>query len=207
MIDLEKIIKLYENKPAEYIGKHKDFSVLVPIVKKGEKLFFMYEVRSSKLDSDPGEICFPGGHVEPGETFKEAAYREMVEETGIPLEKIKEIGIGGILQGYANYTLYTYIGFIDFEDYLNATLEENEVKEIFLVGIDDLRLQDFEHIHQKVSGEMKDDFPYEKIGIDRNYKWRQGTWTIPIVKIDGRTIWGLTARITEYMLEQFMNIE
>ena len=207
MMNLEKLVNFYRNRTAEYIGKHKDFSVLVPIVRKEEKLFFMYEVRSGKLDSDPGEICFPGGHVEPGETFKEAEYRETAEETGLPLDKIKEIGIGGILQGYANYTLYTYIGLIEYEDYSNASVEENEVEELFLIEIDNFNLNDFEHIHQKISGEMADDFPYEKIGIDKNYRWRQGSWTIPIVKVDGRTIWGLTARITEYMLEIFKNIE
>ena len=108
---------------------------------------------------------------------------------------------------YANYTLYTYIGLIEYEDYSNASVEENEVEELFLIEIDNFNLNDFEHIHQKISGEMADDFPYEKIGIDKNYRWRQGSWTIPIVKVDGRTIWGLTARITEYMLEIFKNIE
>ncbi|MDY2960331.1 MAG: CoA pyrophosphatase [Hornefia sp.] len=205
MINLEKIMKLYKDRPAEYIGKHKDFSVLVPIVRRGEKLFFMYEVRSGELDSDPGEICFPGGHVEEGETFKEAAYRETAEETGISSEKIKEIGTGGILQGYANYTLYTYIGLIEYEDYVDAEIERSEVQELFLVDIEELRNVPFEHIHQRVVGEMGDDFPYEKIGIDREYKWRQGSWIIPVVKIDGRTIWGLTARITEHVLETFRN--
>lgn len=34
---------------------------------------------------DPGKWGFVGGHVEPGEEFEPAAYRELEEETGIAL--------------------------------------------------------------------------------------------------------------------------
>ena len=34
----------------------------------------------------PG-LCFPGGHVEPGESFVESVIREIREETGLTIEK------------------------------------------------------------------------------------------------------------------------
>lgn len=44
---------------------------------------------------DPGwpGITFPGGHVEPGEAFTEAAVREVYEETGLKIVRPKLCGV------------------------------------------------------------------------------------------------------------------
>ena len=39
-----------------------------------------------RLDPDYPGICFPGGHVEPGESFVEAVIREVYEESGLTIE-------------------------------------------------------------------------------------------------------------------------
>lgn len=40
----------------------------------------------NRLDPDWPGICFPGGHVEPGESFAESVIREVWEETGLTIE-------------------------------------------------------------------------------------------------------------------------
>ena len=39
-----------------------------------------------RLDPSWPGICFPGGHVEPGESFAESVIREVWEETGLTIE-------------------------------------------------------------------------------------------------------------------------
>ena len=92
------------------------FSVLVPVVERAGELNLLFEVRAKNMKSQPGEICFPGGHVEKGETPQQAALRETFEEIGIDRQKIELIGPGDILYGYANYTLFTYMGIIGERD-------------------------------------------------------------------------------------------
>ena len=43
-------------------------------------------VQNRRARDWPG-ICFPGGHVEPGESFVESVIREVREETGLTIEK------------------------------------------------------------------------------------------------------------------------
>ena len=43
-----------------------DFAVLVPLIEKDGEFRILFEVRSPKLKSQPGEVCFPGGAVEDG---------------------------------------------------------------------------------------------------------------------------------------------
>lgn len=46
-----------------------------------------------RLDPEWGGICFPGGHVEKGESFVRSAIREVYEETGLTIENPSLCGI------------------------------------------------------------------------------------------------------------------
>lgn len=195
-LTLADIKNIFSGREPAPIGRHRFFSVLIPFVEKDGKVYILYETRAKTLKSDPGEICFPGGHVEAGETPEEAALRETCEETGIGRDKIRMIGPGNVLYGYANYTLYTWLAMIDYEDYLNARPQAEEVDEIFLVDTEELAACVPEIFREKVTASVSDAFPYEKLGIEKDYPWRTGVWEIPIYQVGGRIIWGLTARIT-----------
>lgn len=48
------------------------YAVLVPLVEGPEGPSLLFEVRASTLAHQPGEVCFPGGRVEPGESPRTA---------------------------------------------------------------------------------------------------------------------------------------
>ena len=77
------------------IDSYKKFAVLMPVVSSENGLSVVFEVRAAKLKSQPGEVCFPGGSLEPGESEAEAAVRETVEELLVPRESVRLLTPGG----------------------------------------------------------------------------------------------------------------
>ena len=60
------------NIVTEFYQQH--YAIAIPFIDTEHLLF---QVRSDKLDRQPGDICFPGGAVEIGETPEEALIRKM----------------------------------------------------------------------------------------------------------------------------------
>lgn len=67
----------------------KAVDVVCGIIFKDEK--FLIEKRKKDEKIDPGVVCLPGGHVEENETKEQALKREMKEELGIKVKKLKFI--------------------------------------------------------------------------------------------------------------------
>lgn len=58
-------------------------AVLVPIVSHPDEPSVLLTLRSPRLSSHAGQVSFPGGRMEPGETPEAAAVREAAEEVGL----------------------------------------------------------------------------------------------------------------------------
>ena len=67
----------------------KDVDVVVGIILNGNK--FLVERRRLDEKIDPGIVCLLGGHVKSNETKEEALKRELQEEVGINVKKLKFI--------------------------------------------------------------------------------------------------------------------
>lgn len=198
--DRKLIENIFKNHKAEPIGRHRFYSVLVPFVEKDGELWLLLEKRADDIPSDPGEICFPGGRVEGDETAEECAVRETVEELGIPAEAIELTGEGNTLYGYANYTIYSRIGFIDYETFEKIRPNSAEVGEVFLLPLSYFMENEPEVYTEPIDFRPKK-FPYERVDIPEDYKWRAGKWEIPVYETEGRIVWGLTARIIRSTVE------
>lgn len=202
---ISDVEQLMEGRTPGAIGLRKDCAVLIPLVEREDGMHLLFERRSSKMKTQPGDVCFPGGRMEIGETPVECALRETEEEIGIPAERIRVIGQFDSIYEVSNLTMNTVIGAINESDLAGLKLNPAEVDQVFTVPyrffVETEPIRYEYDVVQKV-----EDFPYEAAGIRRDYRWRVGKNSAPIFHYgDGdsrQIIWGLTARITMWLVEK-----
>ena len=175
------------------------YAVLVPLIWLEGEPHLLYEVRARKLRRQPGEVCFPGGRIEGEESPEDCALRETWEELGIPPEQIRVLGQLDFIAHRANFILYPVLAQVDASVPKNLRRNPAEVEDTFLVPLRYLR----EHPPLEYSYQLiptpAEHFPYELIGIPRDYRWQSGGENVPVYPWEGRAIWGLTGRITRHV--------
>lgn len=176
------------------------YAVLVPLVELNGEPHLLYEVRASTLQHQPGEVCFPGGHMEPGETAQDCALRETQEELSIPQQFLQVLGPLDFICHRSGFALYPILAHLDTHAAETLIPNPDEVDEAFLVPLSALRAMPREEYRYDLIPAPGADFPYERLGIPKDYRWKKGTESFPVYHWQGKVIWGLTARITRHLL-------
>lgn len=110
-------------------------AVLIPIVNIGGIPHLLFTLRNSGLNSHSGQISFPGGRIEDGETPLDASLRETEEETGIPSEEIEILGkLTPLFVPPSNSLIFPFVGYLESKPEL--TVNPDEVEEAFYTPID-----------------------------------------------------------------------
>lgn len=110
--------------------------VLIPIVRSGDGWSILLTRRAENLAAHSGQIAFPGGGVEEGESLQDAAIREADEEVGIPPDKVELIGRLDDLITNSGYLVAPFVGII--HQPFQHVMQESEVVDVFEVPIDTL---------------------------------------------------------------------
>jgi len=174
--------------------KFRQYAVLIPLIRISGVDYLLFEKRSNELKRQPGEVCFPGGKLEAGESLQECAVRETVEELMVLPQQIEVMGPGDIYLSPFNLMIHPFIGVIsDYHD----TFSRDEVEEIIKIPLDFLRSQEPERFVSKLISEPPEDFPYEWIPGGAKYPWAKGTYDVLFYKYEDWIIWGMTAQIVK----------
>lgn len=110
--------------------------VLVPLIRTNGSWSLLFTRRAENLAAHSGQISFPGGGVEGGETLPEAAIREAHEEVGIPPAAVELIGRLDDVVTNSGYLVTPFVGVI--HEPIEYVMQESEVVEVFEVPVDAL---------------------------------------------------------------------
>ena len=176
------------------------YAVLVPLVELEGKLHLLYEVRAATLRRQPGEVCFPGGRIEKDESAQECALRETWEELSISPDAIRVLGPLDFICHRSGFIMYPILALVDGQAVKHLIPNPDEVDSTFLVPLSALRSISPEQYRYELIPNPGKDFPYERVGIPRDYCWQSGVESGLIYPWQDKAIWGLTARITRHVL-------
>ena len=94
-------------------------------------------VRADTLGRHGGQVSLPGGVVDPGETFEQAALREAHEEVALPLDDVRVLGALTPLDiPVSGFRLHPIVAVSRTRPVLRPS--DGEVARILEVGVDDL---------------------------------------------------------------------
>ena len=115
----------------------RDAAGLVLVFPVNDRSHIVLTVRAGTLERHGGQVSLPGGVVEPGETFAEAALREAHEEVGLPVADAHVIGLLTPLDiPISGFRLHPVVATMDRRPALKAA--HGEVAAILEVAISDL---------------------------------------------------------------------
>ena len=201
MKELDALKRRYEGRAPDLLGVRRRYAVLCPFVEVEGEAHILFEVRAKDLRQG-GEVCFPGGHMEAGETALECALRETEEELGIPRAEISVFAQSDFQAGQDGFILHPLLGEVSAAGFAAMRPSKAEVAEVFTVPVRFFQETEPEVYIYELSPELPPEFPYEAVGISRQYPWRGGQVTVPIWYYGGHVIWGLTARVIKDILQK-----
>jgi 8-oxo-dGTP pyrophosphatase MutT (NUDIX family) len=161
----------------------KPAAVLVPIITRPFGLTVLLTQRTETLSKHAGQIAFPGGRRDEGETALDAALRETFEETGLHRDFIAPLGF---LKGYLTVTGYMVTPVVALvREGFELSPQRDEVADIFEVPLEFL-----------MNGQNRETHARDWNGLERKY------YVYPYEK---RHIWGATAGMIKSMEDMLFN--
>lgn len=156
-------------------------AVLIPLVEHEAGLTVLLTRRADTLRAHTGQVAFPGGRCDPGETPWETALREAQEEVGLEPGRVTLAGLSTRYQTLSGFDITPVVGFVR----PGFTLKPNpgEVADVFETPF--AFLMD-EKNHERRSRELPD-------GLTRHY------YAMPYGE---RLIWGVTAGMLRILYER-----
>ncbi|HEM5288707.1 TPA: CoA pyrophosphatase [Streptococcus suis] len=191
---LQALLKDYQPQP---LGEKRSYAVFLPLVWSDNQWQVLYEIRSESI-SQPGEVSFPGGGIDEGETAEEAAVREVMEELNIQPEQIDILGEIDYLV-LERSTVHCFVGRLNLD--WTTILPNEEVARIFTVPLSTLLTT--QPVYYQLDSQIVPDcdFPFERLRGGVDYPFSHHKRSVPFYENLPENIWGMTAQFTHRFTE------
>jgi 8-oxo-dGTP pyrophosphatase MutT (NUDIX family) len=179
---LARLRELVGRRPAIAIdaAQYRRACVLIPLVRDGDGWSILFLRRSANLAAHSGQIAFPGGAVEAGESYADAAVREAQEEVGIAPERVELIGrLDDLITNVSGFLVAPFVGLV--HERIEYVLQKSEVDEVFEVPIDALLAPSQPEV--------------------RYVDYRNSSYPAYFYRFGAYEIWGLTGRMLKTFLD------
>jgi len=104
-------------------------AVLIGLVERPAGYNVLLTRRADTLRNHGGQVAFPGGRRDPGETIWETALREAEEEVGLDRRFVSVAGLSTPMLTHSGYLITPVVGFVD--EGFELAANPHEVAEIF----------------------------------------------------------------------------
>lgn len=176
-------------------------AVLVPLVRREGEWRLLFEIRNLRLKRQPGEICFPGGAIEPGDmTPEDAAVRECREELGLAAESVTVIGPLDPFVSGSHVLVHPFLGRL--AESATLTPDRGEIEELLEVPLA-FFLGTRPEIHQvETMLRPLPGFPLDRVPAIYGSDWGRKKASVYFYQYGRHTIWGLSARVLVDLVER-----
>ena len=195
-MEQEEIIQKLSKIPTQILGEEDccRYAVAVLLVQKDPEVRLLFEKRSARLSTQPGDICFPGGRIEDGENGAAALRRELQEELCLSESEADNFHILGRLPLYHKERMIIEPYVVETHE-LPCHFNPEEVEELFTVPLSFFTGQGPACYTIRCHVCLPEDFPTDRIVGGAAYQWRPRREQIYFYQWQDRCIWGITAAI------------
>jgi len=192
-IDLDRLTQqLAGREPGSLVTgappPRRDSAVLIPLWESGGEVAVALTRRTRAMRAHSGEVSFPGGGQDPGESLWQTALREAEEEIGLPRHLPSLIGeLDRLITFSSQARIHPYVATLTEQPVL--TPSPDEVDRILTVDLSVLAADAvFREEHWSIPG----------LASER---------VITFFELDGDTVWGATATMLRQLLMVGMGLE